>query len=105
MTTVVLNNGQPVTTEAQLNAAIVQADSTSAASGTTFEIDLAANADIELSTALEAINLTSGVTLDIVGNGATLDGKNESTGASYNQRGLFIYSGTVNISDLTVANT
>jgi hypothetical protein len=78
--TTVLNNGQPVTNEAELNTAIEQADNPNAASGTTFEIDLSANADIELTTALEAISLQSGVTLDIVGNSATLDGENDQRG-------------------------
>jgi hypothetical protein len=102
--TTVLNNGQPVTTEAELNTAIETADNPNAASGTTFEIDLGAGADIELSSALESINLASGVTLDIVGNGATLDGKNESTGASYDERGFFVYAGSVTIQNLTLAN-
>ena len=92
-----------ISTIAALNAAI-DAAANEGASATPYEIDLAAGADIGLSQALEAINLKSGVTLDIVGNGATLDGENKSTGASYNQRGLFVYSGVVNISDLTVAN-
>jgi len=100
-----LNPGNaPVTTIAQLNAAIIAADGETANSGT-YEIVLGANADIGLTSALEAINLQSGVTLDIVGNGAILDGENASTGATYDQRGLFVYSGVVNISNLTVANT
>ena len=90
----ILNNGQPVTTEAQLNDAIVQADKQAANSGA-FEIDLGGN--ISLSTALEAINLQSGVTLDIVGKGFTLDGRGT-------QRGLFVYAGAVDISNLTISN-
>ena len=92
-----------VSTIADLNTAIQLADS-EGASGTPYEIDLASGSDIELSAALDAINLKAGVTLDIVGNGATLDGENETNHQSYGQRGLFVYSGTVNISDLTVAN-
>jgi hypothetical protein len=70
-----------------------------------YEIDLATSASIGLSSALEAINLNSGVSLTINGNQATLDGKNETTGQSYNQRGLFVYAGTVTIENLTVQNT
>ena len=45
-----------------------------------YTIDIAAGANIELTSALEAINLKSGVTLDIdgLGAGATLDGANAS---------------------------
>ncbi len=88
-----------------LNALIVAADSAaSPASGTThFEIDL--SGAIAVSSGLEAINLKSGVTLDIKGsNGATLDGRNEGAGTSYGQRGLFVYAGTVTIENLTVEN-
>jgi len=92
--TIILNNGQPVATEDSLNAALAAAAS---AGPGTYEIDLAANADIALTTALNAINLQDGVTLDIVGHGATLDGQES-------ERGLFVYSGVVNISDLTIAN-
>ena len=65
----ILNNGQPVTTEAQLNAAITSA--TTGSSGA-YEIDLGAN--ISMTPALQAISLSAGVTLDIVGSGFTLDG-------------------------------
>ena len=83
----------------QLNALIVAADS--AASGS-FEIDF--SGDIAVSSALEAINLKSGVTLEIDGEGLALDGKDDSTSASYDQRGLFVYSGAVNIDNLTIEN-
>src|SRR5271166_3413915 len=92
--TTILNNGQPVTTEAQLNAAIVAADGEAANSGA-FQIQLGAN--ITLASALEAINLKSGVTLDIAGGNFALNG-----GGS--QRGLFVYSGTVTIENLTIEN-
>ena len=88
----ILNNGQPVTTEKQLNDAIVQAHNEAANSGP-FEIDLGGN--ISLTTGLEAINLQSGVTLDIEGNGHTLDGGGT-------QRGLFVYAGTVDINNLAI---
>ena len=78
----------------QLNALIVAAESST--SGATFQINI--SGDLAVSSALEAINLKSGVTLDIDGsNGATLDG-----GSS--QRGLFVYSGDVNINNLTIEN-
>ena len=81
------------------NALIVAADS--AASGS-FEIDF--SGDIAVSSSLEAINLESGVTLKIDGEGLALDGKDDSTSASYDQRGLFVYSGAVNIDNLTIEN-
>src|SRR6185437_6348626 len=89
-----LNDGNPVTTEAELNAALVEAAGETANS-LTFEIDL--GADLVLSQALEAINLKAGVTLDINGYGHTLDG-----GGS--QRGLFVYSGDVTVENLALAN-
>jgi hypothetical protein len=67
--TSVLNGGQPVTTEAQLNAAIVAADN-AAAGGGAYKIMLGGN--ITLNAALEAINLKSGNTLDISGGNYTL---------------------------------
>jgi hypothetical protein len=91
-----------VATLAELNAAIVTADHETTAGG--YEIDLASGANIELTSALEAINLKSGVTLAIEGDGATLNGAN-SQGVSDNQRGLFVYAGAVTIDDLTIANT
>ena len=95
-------DGQPITTVDELNDVLVQAAQQTSGN---YEIDLAAGANIELTTELKAINLQSGVTLDIEGNGATLDGKNETTGVSDNQRGLFVYSGKVTIENLTIANT
>src|SRR5256885_1172989 len=90
----ILADGQPITTVDELNDVLVQAAGKLVGS---YEIDLGPNANIALTTALEAINLHSGVTLDIEGNGATLDGLNST-------RGLFVYSGTVTIKNLTVAN-
>ncbi len=86
-----------------LNTAIVNADKAAANSGV-LEIDLQAGATIELATALEAINLQTGVTLDIVGNGAALDGANPNLTVSDIQRGLFVYAGTVAVDDLTIEN-
>ena len=45
------------------------------------------------------------MTLDIKGNGATIDGENEATHQSYNQRGFFVYSGVVTLENMTIANT
>ena len=79
----------------QLNAAITAADRLSANSGVytiTFTKNIALGP-----IALKAINLQKGVTLDIEGGGDALGG-----GGS--QRGLFVYSGVVNVSDLTIQN-
>jgi len=83
-----------VTDIADLNAAIVAADQ-AALGAQTIVID----GDIALGgTALVAINLQTGVTLTIQGeDDAIIDGG----GA---QRGLFVYSGQVAISDLTIEN-
>ncbi|WP_232630428.1 autotransporter-associated beta strand repeat-containing protein [Methylobacterium sp. Leaf118] len=101
MSATILNPNAPITTVEGLNQALaLAAQQTSGA----FQITLAANANIALTSALPAINLQAGVTLEILGNGATLNGQSP-VGASYNQRGLFVYSGDVTISDLTIANT
>jgi hypothetical protein len=73
--------GGPITTIAELNNVIVQADNAGrGAAGDlpagAYEIDLGADANIALTSALEAINLASGVTLDIEGDRATLDRAN-----------------------------
>src|SRR6516162_4384066 len=53
--------------------------------------------DINLTSQLLAINLASGSTLTIEGSNHVIDGGNT-------QRGLFVYAGTVTISDLTIQN-
>ena len=93
MTTIISSN---ITTVAQLDAAVTTANGEAANSGA-YEIELGANASIALTQALTEINLHAGVTLDIEGNGATLDGENA-------QHGLFVYSGTVTIESLTIEN-
>ena len=83
-----------VSTIADLNAAILSADA-SLSPGT---ITINLGSDIALgSTVLEALTLAAGVTLDIIGNGHTLDGGGT-------QHGLFVYGGTVDISGLTIAD-
>jgi hypothetical protein len=77
-----------------LDAAIVAADSVITAG--TVTITLGANIALD-GTALEAINLHAGVTLDIVGNGDTLNGGGT-------ERGLFVYAGHVTVDDLTIAS-
>ena len=64
------SDGKPITTVAELNSVIAQADAETKAG--TYEIDLAGN--IALTSALEAINLRSGDTLTINGAGDTLSG-------------------------------
>lgn len=88
-TTTVLNNGQPDTTEDGLNAAITSAGG--AGSGA-YEIDLGAN--ISVTSALQAIGLSAGVTLDSVGSGFTLDGDT--------RHGLSVISGAVSIENLAI---
>ncbi len=87
-----------VTDEAGLNAAITAIDTyaTLFAAGTDFSISIATG-DLLLTSALEAVELAAGYTLSIDGGGNTLDGGGT-------QRGLFIYAGNVEVSDLTIAN-
>lgn len=92
-----------VTDEADLNSAIQQIDLTgsSSAANTSYTITFGAGLTgmdaLQLTTDLDAINLASGDTLTINGAGA------EMTGAG-DQRGFFVYSGTVTINDLTIEN-
>ncbi|GAN78026.1 hypothetical protein [Acidisphaera rubrifaciens] len=86
---------QSVSTVAQLNAAIDTANSLTDGSNdtVTFTGNIALAA-----TQLEALNLAVGVTVDINGGGYTLDGGGT-------QRGLFVYAGRVDVSDLTITDT
>ena len=84
-----------VTSVAQLNAEIVQADYDPINAGA---VTIALGTNIALgTTALEAFNLQSGVTVDLIGNGFTLDGGGT-------ERGLFVYAGSVAVANLTIAN-
>jgi Hint domain len=93
-----------VSTVTALNTDITSIDvgGGNAATDTTYTITLASGltgaSALALTTELEAINLGSGDTLDIVGSGDTINGEGS-------QRGFFVYSGTVDISDLTIADT
>src|SRR5580658_189725 len=99
-----------VSSEAQLNAAIGTVD---AASSGSFEIDFG-NPDLSLGNDsgqsfivdgttvadppdLLAINLNSGVSLTVNGEGDALDGQNK-------YRGLLVYAGDVSIENLTIEN-
>ena len=92
---IILNGGAPVTTYAQLNAAIAAADA-EATNGGAYEIDLG-NA-ITLSGALTAISLANGVSLDIEGRGFALDG-----GGAW--RGLTVSSGALSLNALAINHT
>ncbi len=93
--TTILNGGNPVTTEDQLNAALAEANSQAPDAGA-FEIDLGSG--MALTGALQTINLASGDTLAIVGGGNVLDGG----GA---QAGFDVAAGVVSLNDLTIQNT
>jgi hypothetical protein len=90
MTTII---GSNISSFSSLDAAIEQADAETVAG--TYEIELASNATIAITAELDAINLAAGVTLDIVGNGATLYGGGT-------QRGLFVYAGAVSIASVSL---
>ena len=86
----------------ELNNAIKQVDA-DATSGNADTITLSGSISLDPSnqpgqgTALEVINLHSGVTLNIIGNNNALDGGGW-------ERGLFVYSGKVTIDHLTISN-
>jgi hypothetical protein len=75
-----------VSNAASLNADIRQMDTATVAANYTISLD----SSLSLTADLDAINLVSGSSLTIVGNGFTLDG-----GGLY--RGLFVYDGGVTI--------
>ena len=82
-----------VTTIGALNNLILAANQ--ATSGT---VTIALGGDIALDgTVLDAFNLAPGVTVDLVGNGHTLDGG----GAN---QGLFVYAGAVNVDNIAIDN-
>lgn len=87
-------SGAAVTSIAGLNAAIAAADAVTAPGTVTIQL----GAGIALNgTATTAIDLAAGVTLDIEGNGHTLDGGGT-------QQGLFVYAGAVTVENLAIDN-
>jgi hypothetical protein len=89
-----------ISDQSSLVAAIESVDISGAASApnTTYTFEIAPGAVIGLNSDLPAINLLGGDTLLIDGGGATLRGDG-------NERGLFVYAGTVEIGNLTISNT
>jgi Hint domain len=90
-----LDGSSTITNIADLDNVIAQANAETASG--TYVINLGTNATIALTQALTEISLHSGVTLDIEGHGATINGES-------NQRGLFVNAGNVTIENLTVIN-
>lgn len=86
-----------VANQTDLNNAIAQIDvgGASAAINTAYTITLTAS--FTLGTDLYAINLASRSSLTVEGANATINGGG-------NQRGFFVYSGTVAINNLTITN-
>jgi hypothetical protein len=91
---------EPVTTEAGLNALIEGVDATTTAG--TYVIQVAGA--ITLTTALEAIDLHAGVTLDLEGSDGNGNAQMQTLDGGGDQRGLFVYSGVVNATDLTLSD-
>ncbi len=83
-------------TVAELDADIAYANALAPNSGTV-SLTLASGAEYDLTSALQTIDLQAGVTLDLQGNGAVIDGQHAYSG-------LFVYSGAVSIDDLTIRN-
>ncbi len=67
------------------------------APNTTYTINLASGATLSLDSDLPVLNLQSGSTLDVIGNGATIDG-----GGAY--QGFVDYQGGLSLSHLTIAD-
>src|SRR5208283_4649233 len=87
-------------TDVQLNADILQADTASQAGAVAYAIELTGNITLrnaDLPDGLAGVVLLNGSSLTIDGNGHTL------TGGS-TQRGLFAYEGNVGVDDLTISN-
>ncbi|MBV9579125.1 MAG: hypothetical protein JO057_11095, partial [Chloroflexi bacterium] len=89
------DSGQTITTEAQLNQDLEALGGAVLPSSAAHAVTLKLGGNFTLTTPLEAINLSSGVTL-------TIDGLNHTINGGFDQRGLFVYSGTVTIENLTL---
>ncbi|MET4799715.1 hypothetical protein [Bradyrhizobium sp. LB11.1] len=85
-----------ITTAAELVADIAAIDLTGAYSHVNTHYTFNIVGDLVLSTQLAAFNLASGDTLTIHGNGRTLD--------AHGLPGLFVYSGTIDIDNLSIIN-
>ncbi len=87
-----------VGTEAELNQVIASIDTggSNVVSGAAYTIALGGN--ITLNADLDAINLPTGESLTLVGNGETLDGADT-------YRGLFVFDGAVAVQNLTIADS
>jgi hypothetical protein len=95
--TAIIPNLTAIATEADLNAAIAGYDGGGPLGGGNGTIDLAAGATIDLTGALNQIDLPTGAGLTIIGNGATIDGLG-------NQEGFFVQQGSLTLDNLTIAN-
>ena len=89
----------PIASGDDLGAAIAAFDIGGALSApnTAYTITLASGSDLALTADLPAVNLQTGSTLTIVGNGATIDGGNA-------HQGLVDFQGGLVLNDLTIAN-
>ena len=88
-------NGETVTNEAELNLFIEAIGDGKLAAWGNGAYAVTLGADINLSSALDAIDLAAGDLLTVNGDGHALNG-----GGS--QQGLFVYSGAVTLDDLTI---
>jgi hypothetical protein len=91
-----------VTSVGVLNDAIAAANAMAANSGTD-TITITSNITLG-TTALTAIDLAAGNTLDIVGTNGASSFALVGGGAATPERGLFVYAGTVSIQNLTIEN-
>jgi hypothetical protein len=91
-----------VTSVGVLNDAIAAANAMAANSGTD-TITITSNITLG-ATALTAIDLAAGNTLDIVGTNGASSFALVGGGAATPERGLFVYAGTVSIQNLTIEN-
>ena len=86
-----LDDASTINSIADLDNVIAQANAKGSGS---YQIELGTNASIALTQALTHIVLQTGVTLDVAGNGATINGQGT-------QQGLFVYKAVVNANSPT----
>ena len=96
-----------VSSEAELNADLAKIDAGggNATANTAYTITLNVGALLALTSDLDAIDLDSGSSLTIIGNGGTIDGGYSASVAGSGYRGLFVYAGSVTVQNLTIQNT
>ena len=92
-------------TELDIDAAlsVIDAGGADAKTNTAYTLTLTGTT-LDLTSDLDAINLLSGSSLTIIGNGVTIDGGYQAGVSGSGTRGFFIYAGSVVFQNLTIEN-